>query len=64
MLRVVGHPVAVNPDAELARVAREEGWEILRFERLGRRLRVVAAALAAAVGGGSARVGAATRSRA
>ena len=49
MLRAVGHPVAVNPDAELARIAREEGWEILRFERLGRRLRVVAAA--AAVGG-------------
>jgi HAD superfamily hydrolase (TIGR01490 family) len=49
MLRLVGHPVAVNPDAELARVARDEGWEILRFERLGRRLRVAAAAVA--VGG-------------
>jgi HAD superfamily hydrolase (TIGR01490 family) len=49
MLRAVGHPVAVNPDADLAKIAREEGWEILRFERLGRRLRVVAAA--AAVGG-------------
>ena len=35
MLRVVGHPVAVNPDAELRRVAREEGWEIMRFEQLG-----------------------------
>ena len=44
MLRLVGHPVAVNPDAELARVAREEGWEVMRFERLGRRLRIVAAA--------------------
>ena len=33
MLRAVGHPVAVNPDTELARVAREEGWEVLRFER-------------------------------
>lgn len=44
MLRLVGHPVAVNPDATLARVAREEGWEIMRFERLGRRLRVAAAA--------------------
>src|SRR4051794_40456795 len=42
MLRVVGHPVAVNPDSELARVAREEGWEIMRFDRLGRRLRIVA----------------------
>ena len=42
MLRLVGHPVAVNPDKELARVAREEGWEIMRFERLGRKLRVAA----------------------
>jgi HAD superfamily hydrolase (TIGR01490 family) len=47
MLRVVGHPVAVNPDAELARVAREEGWEIMRFDRLGRRLRIFAALTAA-----------------
>jgi HAD superfamily hydrolase (TIGR01490 family) len=52
MLRAVGHPVAVNPDAELASVAREEGWEILRFDRLGRRLRVGAAALGAAAVGG------------
>ena len=48
MLRAVGHPVAVNPDAELARVAREEGWETLRFETLGRRVRVVAALVALA----------------
>ncbi|HEU4701808.1 MAG TPA: HAD family hydrolase [Conexibacter sp.] len=47
MLRAVGNPVAVNPDATLARIAREEGWEVLRFERLGRRL-VVAGSLAAA----------------
>jgi hypothetical protein len=52
MLRAVGHPVAVNPDAELARVAREEGWEVLRFDQLGRRLRVAAAALGAAAVGG------------
>jgi HAD superfamily hydrolase (TIGR01490 family) len=52
MLRAVGHPVAVNPDTELARVAREEGWEVLRFERLGRRLRVGAAAVGAAAVGG------------
>jgi HAD superfamily hydrolase (TIGR01490 family) len=52
MLRAVGHPVAVNPDAELARVAREEGWEVLRFDRLGRRLRVGVAALGAAAVGG------------
>ncbi len=54
MLRVVGHPVAVNPDAELRRVAREEGWEIMRFEQLGRRLKAVAAvAFAALVGTGA-----------
>ena len=46
MLRLVGHPVAVNPDTELARIAIEEGWEILRFEQLGRRLRALAALLA------------------
>jgi phosphoserine phosphatase len=42
MLRAVGHPVAVNPDSTLARIARDEGWEIMRFDRLGRRLRIVA----------------------
>jgi HAD superfamily hydrolase (TIGR01490 family) len=52
MLRAVGHPVAVNPDATLARIAREEGWEILRFERLGRRLVVAGSAVAAAAVGG------------
>jgi HAD superfamily hydrolase (TIGR01490 family) len=52
MLEAVGHPVAVNPDAELAGVARREGWEVLRFERLGQRLRVALTVLmAAAVGG-------------
>jgi HAD superfamily hydrolase (TIGR01490 family) len=54
MLRAVGHPVVVNPDAELARVAREEGWEIMRFERLGRRLKAAGAvAIAALVGTGA-----------
>ena len=33
MLRAVGHPVAVNPDRDLARLAREEDWPIMRFER-------------------------------
>jgi HAD superfamily hydrolase (TIGR01490 family) len=51
MLRAVGHPVAVNPDSELARVAREEGWDIMRFETLGRRLKVVAALAAVAAAG-------------
>jgi HAD superfamily hydrolase (TIGR01490 family) len=53
MLRAVGHPVAVNPDAELARVAREEGWEVLRFERIGPRMRMAVVALAAAALGGA-----------
>jgi HAD superfamily hydrolase (TIGR01490 family) len=52
MLRVVGHAVAVNPDQELARVARQEGWEILRFDRLGRRLKATVALTGAAVAGG------------
>jgi HAD superfamily hydrolase (TIGR01490 family) len=55
MLRVVGHPVAVNPDAALASIAREAGWEIMRFDRLGRRLRLAAGAATiglVGVGGG------------
>mgnify|MGYP000058814374 CR=1 FL=1 len=52
MLELVGNPVAVNPDAELARVAAERGWRVMRFERLGRRLAIAAAVtLAAAIGG-------------
>ena len=31
--RAVGHPVAVNPDRELARLARDEGWPALKFVR-------------------------------
>jgi HAD superfamily hydrolase (TIGR01490 family) len=52
MLRAVGHPVVVNPDATLARIAREEGWEVLRFERLGRRLALAGTVLVATVAGG------------
>lgn len=54
MLRAVGHPVVVNPDADLARIAREEGWEVLRFDRLGRRLKISAALMGAAAAGGLA----------
>src|SRR5581483_2371570 len=52
MLRLVGHPVAVNPDAALARAARSERWEVLRFDRLGRRLKAAAGLAGAAVAGG------------
>src|SRR4051794_2502262 len=53
MLRAVGNPVAVNPDDELARIARDEGWRVLRFERLGRRLAIGAAAITALAAGGA-----------
>jgi HAD superfamily hydrolase (TIGR01490 family) len=33
MLRAVGHPVAVNPDAKLERVAGEHGWPVVVFHR-------------------------------
>jgi HAD superfamily hydrolase (TIGR01490 family) len=33
MLEAVGHPVAVNPDRVLARLARERGWEVAQFTR-------------------------------
>jgi HAD superfamily hydrolase (TIGR01490 family) len=46
MLQAVGHPVAVNPDTELAQIAREETWQIMRFDKLGRRLRIASAAAA------------------
>ena len=39
MLRAVGNPVAVNPDQELRAVARSEGWPIMHFDKLGRRLK-------------------------
>jgi HAD superfamily hydrolase (TIGR01490 family) len=61
MLRAVGHPVAVNPDPELRRVAREEGWAVMRFEQLGRKLKGFAALGAAALVGTAG--SAATRSR-
>ena len=28
MLEVVGHPVAVNPEAKLAAIARTRGWHV------------------------------------
>jgi HAD superfamily hydrolase (TIGR01490 family) len=56
MLSEVGHPVAVNPDATLKRIARENDWEIRDF-RTGRKaakIGVPAAASAGAVAGGIA----------
>ena len=63
MLRVVGQPVAVNPDRELARVAREEGWRVLRFERLSRRLKAAVALASAGLAGGIGSAALAARGR-
>jgi HAD superfamily hydrolase (TIGR01490 family) len=63
MLRLVGHPVAVNPDRELDSIARAEGWEILRFDRLGRRLKALIGVLAAATAGGAGSAALAQKAR-
>jgi HAD superfamily hydrolase (TIGR01490 family) len=52
MLRAVGHPVVVNPDRELEQIARREGWRIMRFDKLARRVRVASAVGALALVGG------------
>lgn len=58
MLDAVGHPTAVNPDAELRRIATERDWPVVDFARpvsmrgrlsLERRQAVAAGAAAAAV---------------
>ncbi|MBO0773540.1 MAG: HAD-IB family hydrolase, partial [Actinobacteria bacterium] len=56
MLRLVGHPVAVNPDPELRAAAKAGGWPVHEF-RSGRRVTLIAlpaAAGAGAVAGGIA----------
>lgn len=62
MLEAVGHPVAVNPDRVLARLAREKGWEIVTFAkpvRLRDRVPVPPKGPTIAAGGLAAAVGAA-----
>jgi HAD superfamily hydrolase (TIGR01490 family) len=62
MLRAVGHPVVVNPDPPLARIAREKGWQTMRFERLGRRLVALTVTVLATVAGfGGSRIAARRR---
>jgi HAD superfamily hydrolase (TIGR01490 family) len=61
MLEVVGHPVAVNPDRVLARLARDRGWEVRVFThpvRLRDRMPVPGRGQALA-GAGAAALGAA-----
>jgi HAD superfamily hydrolase (TIGR01490 family) len=64
MLQVVGNAVAVNPDRELLHVARQEGWAVLRFDRLGRRLKVALALAGAAAAGGAGSAALVSRTRA
>jgi HAD superfamily hydrolase (TIGR01490 family) len=54
MLECVGHPVVVNPDATLRRIARDRGWEVVHLDRLGRRLWWAAGLRGAAAAGGAA----------
>src|SRR5213083_2801776 len=57
MLRLVGHPVAVNPDSELARVAAQEDWEVIHLDHLRKRLRIAAGFAGATVVGGLGALG-------
>jgi HAD superfamily hydrolase (TIGR01490 family) len=55
MMELVGHPVAVNPDRPLLRVANEREWEVVRFVkpvRLRDRVPMPTPAQAAVGGGG------------
>lgn len=52
MLTAVGNPVAVNPDAALARIARENGWRTMHFDRLRRRIHIASAIGATVLVGG------------
>jgi hypothetical protein len=54
MLEAVGHPVAVNPDRVLGRLARERQWPVVQFTRpvrLRDRVPVPSLSVAATVGG-------------
>jgi HAD superfamily hydrolase (TIGR01490 family) len=65
MLRAVGCPVVVNPDPELSRIATQEGWEVIRLDRLGRRLKMaMALSGAGALGGVGALLNERVRARA
>lgn len=49
MLSLVGHPVAINPDPQLRREARQRGWDI-RDYRTGRKVARIGVPVAAGVG--------------
>lgn len=51
MLEAVGHPVAVNPDGELERIAYERGWPIVIFARRTKKVIALGSAATLATGG-------------
>lgn len=64
LLEIVGHPVAVNPDRALAKVAAERGWEVRTFarpvrlrDRVRDRVRAVPPRPAIAIGSGTVVLG-------
>jgi HAD superfamily hydrolase (TIGR01490 family) len=63
MLRAVGNAVVVNPDAALLEVAKAEGWRVMRFEKLGRRMAIAGATVLAAALGAGASIASSRRSR-
>jgi phosphoserine phosphatase len=50
MLEVVGHPVAVNPDSDLADLAHERGWPVVIFSRKTKQRMAVGLGSASAAG--------------
>ena len=65
-LEAVGHPVAVNPDRELRRLAAARGWPVLEFSDRAypyARRRVSPALVAAGIAGAAAVLAARTRGR-
>ncbi len=50
MLEAVGHPVAVNPDGELERVAHDRGWPVVIFARKTKRAIAVGLGTSATAG--------------
>jgi HAD superfamily hydrolase (TIGR01490 family) len=67
-LETVGHPVVVNPDRELRRIAAERGWPVLEFSARAypharRRIPPLALGAAGLVAGAAAMLGARTRGR-
>lgn len=53
LLELVGHPVAVNPDAQLAAVAHQRGWPVVIFARRTKRALALGGMVASVAGTGA-----------